>query len=177
MATSSVLQSTGLHIQSLPTVMHQSSPFPVERNRATAPKIAQDRLSSWKEVATYLRQGVRTVQRYETKCQLPVHRMNNTPRSPVFAFRSEIDFWLRSRRNDGNPVRSSREERCVSASLVNTSAELMIRCRTLQGALRGQMEILKEHMQRLQALRSSSGSSRVHLLAILSAPEVVRRNC
>jgi hypothetical protein len=50
-------------------------------------------LSSWKEIANYLRRGVRTVQRWEQQYRLPVHRPAGKDRSAVFALASEIDYW------------------------------------------------------------------------------------
>ena len=52
-------------------------------------------LSSWKEVASYLNRGMRTVQRWE-RFGLPVHRMGDSSRAPVFAFANEIEGWLRN---------------------------------------------------------------------------------
>ncbi len=54
-------------------------------------------LQSWKEIAVYLKRGVRTVQRWEQSDGLPVRRHRVSKRSPVFAFPSEIDQWLHSR--------------------------------------------------------------------------------
>jgi hypothetical protein len=51
-------------------------------------------LNSWKEIAQYLDRGVRTVQRWERELKLPVHRIGNTKRSPVFAVVAELNFWL-----------------------------------------------------------------------------------
>ncbi len=51
-----------------------------------------DRLDSWKEIAAYLRRGVRTAQRWEREAKLPVHRVA-TERGSVYAFRSELDAW------------------------------------------------------------------------------------
>lgn len=56
----------------------------------TAPPI----LNSWKEIATYLDRGVRTVQRWERDLHLPVHRIGNGRRSPVYANVAELKFWL-----------------------------------------------------------------------------------
>ena len=53
-----------------------------------------DVLNSWKEVATYLGRGVRTVQRWEQELGLPVRRPRGKTRSAVIAFRSELDQWL-----------------------------------------------------------------------------------
>lgn len=54
-----------------------------------------DILNSWKEIASYLGRGVRTVQRWESELHLPVHRMGQSDRSPVFAFKPELDNWVR----------------------------------------------------------------------------------
>lgn len=59
----------------------------------THPKTADDRLDSWKEIAAYLDRDVRTVQRWETREGLPVHRLEHRKRGTVYAFRSEIESW------------------------------------------------------------------------------------
>lgn len=61
-------------------------------------------LNSWKEIASYLGRGVRTVQRWEQELGLPVHRPKGKDRSAVLAFREELDQWLRSTavRSNGN---------------------------------------------------------------------------
>jgi len=59
-----------------------------------------DVLNSWKEVASYLGRGVRTVQRWEQELSLPVRRPRGKSRSAIIAFRSELDEWLqRASRN------------------------------------------------------------------------------
>ena len=57
---------------------------------------ADQRLDSWKEIATYLKRGERTVRRWEAQEGLPVHRHLHTKRASVYAFRSEIDVWWNS---------------------------------------------------------------------------------
>jgi hypothetical protein len=52
-------------------------------------------LHSWKEIASYLGRGVRTLQRYESNLGLPVHRPLGKARSSVLAFKDEIDRWLK----------------------------------------------------------------------------------
>ena len=54
------------------------------------------RLNSWKEIASHLGRGVRTVQRWERELQLPVHRIGTGPRSPVYALTTELNFWIRT---------------------------------------------------------------------------------
>jgi len=55
-----------------------------------------DVLNSWKEVATYLGRGIRTVQRWERELGLPIRRPRCKLRSPIIAFRPELDQWLQS---------------------------------------------------------------------------------
>ena len=52
-----------------------------------------DRLDSWKEIASYFKREVRTVQLWEKKEGLPVHRHFHKQLGSVFAFRSEIEQW------------------------------------------------------------------------------------
>ena len=52
-------------------------------------------LHSWKEIASELNRGVRTVQRWEQQLNMPVRRVSQGPRSPVFAFPAELHRWLR----------------------------------------------------------------------------------
>jgi Tol biopolymer transport system component len=57
----------------------------------------QDRLDSWKRIAAYLRRDVTTVQRWERREAMPVHRHLHDRLGSVFAFRSELDRWWASR--------------------------------------------------------------------------------
>ena len=58
---------------------------------------AGDRLDSWKEIAAYLRRDITTVQRWEKREGMPVHRHVHDKKGSVYAFRTEIDGWARSR--------------------------------------------------------------------------------
>ena len=51
-------------------------------------------LTSWKEIADYMRSGVRTVQRYEREFGLPIRRPTGKSRGSVIATRAEIDAWV-----------------------------------------------------------------------------------
>lgn len=64
-------------------------------------------LNSWKEIASYVGRGVRTVQRWESECGMPIHRPRGHARSAVLAFSDEIDKWLRS---DRNPEKAARQQ-------------------------------------------------------------------
>ena len=60
--------------------------------RASTPP-AEDRLESWKDIATYLDKDVRTVQRWERDAGLPVSRPSQGKIRNVYASRSELDAW------------------------------------------------------------------------------------
>ena len=54
-------------------------------------------LDSWKEIASYVKRHVSTVQRWEEREGMPVHRHVHDKRGSVYAFSSELDAWLQSR--------------------------------------------------------------------------------
>ncbi len=56
-----------------------------------------DRLNTWKEIATYLKRGVRTLQRWERDEGLPVHRLPHQKLGSVYAYRHELDEWWKKR--------------------------------------------------------------------------------
>lgn len=56
-----------------------------------------NRLDSWKEIAVYLDREVRTVQRWEKRENLPVHRHLHRKIGSIFAFKHEIDHWRKCR--------------------------------------------------------------------------------
>jgi Tol biopolymer transport system component len=58
----------------------------------------QDRLDSWKKIASFLKRDVSTVQRWERREAMPVHRHQHDKLGSVFAFRSELHAWWESRR-------------------------------------------------------------------------------
>ena len=64
----------------------------------TAPPGPEDRLDSWKEIAAYLKRGVRTVQRWERAGRLPVHRLELDRQGSVFAYKAELNAWWESHR-------------------------------------------------------------------------------
>ena len=56
-----------------------------------------DRLDSWKAISSYLKRDVTTVQRWEKREGMPVHRHVHDKQGSVYAYRSELDQWMRSR--------------------------------------------------------------------------------
>ena len=60
-------------------------------------KPLEDRLDSWKEIAAYLDRDVTTVQRWEKREGMPVHRHLHDKMGSVYASRAELDAWVRAR--------------------------------------------------------------------------------
>jgi TolB-like protein/Tfp pilus assembly protein PilF len=56
------------------------------------------RLDSWKEIAAYLNRDVTTVQRWEKREGMPVHRHVHDKRGSVYALPAELDAWRESRK-------------------------------------------------------------------------------
>ena len=59
----------------------------------TQSQAAGERLDSWKQIADHLKRDVRTVQRWEKKEGLPVHRLVHGALGTVYAYKSELDAW------------------------------------------------------------------------------------
>lgn len=56
-------------------------------------------LDSWKEIANYVKRDVSTVQRWEKREGMPIHRHLHDKRGSVYAVPSELDSWLQSRKS------------------------------------------------------------------------------
>ena len=56
------------------------------------------RLDSWKKIAKHFNRDVTTVQRWERREGMPVHRHVHDKQGSVYAFRSELDAWWEGRR-------------------------------------------------------------------------------
>jgi Tol biopolymer transport system component len=72
----------------------------------------EDRLDSWKEIASYLNRDVTTVQRWEKREAMPIHRHLHDKMGSVYASRAELDAWARGRnlqvaQQNGNRASSS----------------------------------------------------------------------
>ena len=85
-----------------------------EPSPGTPPSVRppEDRLDSWKEIAAYLNRDVTTVQRWEKREGMPVHRHLHDRMGSVYASRAELDAWARSR---NLPSSAGERERCPLA--------------------------------------------------------------
>ncbi len=70
-------------------------PFPGISPSVTPP---EGQLDSWKEIAAYLKRDVTTVQRWEKREGMPVHRHLHDRSGSIYAYSSELDAWLQSRK-------------------------------------------------------------------------------
>ena len=78
----------------------------------------EGRLDSWKEIAAYLRRDVTTVQRWEKREGMPVHRHVHDKRGSVYALPHELDAWMQSRRQrlgEEKPDAEAEAEKMYSA--------------------------------------------------------------
>lgn len=78
------------HVAASPaTIVRQMRP-----DRAPDLHLDSEFLNGWKEVGAYLGRSVRTVQRWERLCGLPVHRPSLTSPGVVIGSRVEIRDWV-----------------------------------------------------------------------------------
>ena len=78
----------------------------------------QDKLDSWKAIAAYLKRDVTTVQRWERREGMPVHRHLHDKQGSVYAFCSELDVWSEGRRAATAQNEESPSELAVQAATV-----------------------------------------------------------
>ena len=106
-------------------------------------------LNSWKEIAVYLGRGVRTTQRWEQELRLPIHRIRPTRHSPVFAYISELDEWIR---RHANPAHKSLLRYQIDDKLKERIRANLERMQRLQQQLgetrRTHQELIRELQQR-----------------------------
>ena len=74
-------------------------------------KLSEDRLDSWKAIAVYLGRDVTTVQRWEKRETMPVHRHVHDKRGSVYALAPELDAWLQGRRQNPGEQQDEKEQK------------------------------------------------------------------
>lgn len=84
------------------------------------------RLESWKEIAAYLGRDVTTVQRWEKREGMPVHRHLHDKRGSVYAVPAELDAWRQSRK----PHQPEEAEEAPAADTSPVEASPLIRERS-----------------------------------------------
>lgn len=111
-------------------------------------------LNSWKEIASYVGRGVRTIQRYEQGQGFPVHRISGSAHSSVMAFPGEIDRWLHSAPR--SEFRNPKQQACASVgslkALILEGADLRTQARENRIAHRAAVSQL---MSNIDSLRQS----------------------
>lgn len=72
---------------------------PAQNHRQNEPNAGDVpvRIDAWKDIASYLKRGTRTVQRWEREEGLPVHRLQHDKLGSVYAWKHELDAWWASR--------------------------------------------------------------------------------
>jgi serine/threonine-protein kinase len=75
----------------------------IEETQTQLPEWSAERLDSWKEIASFFRREVRTVQLWEKSEGLPVRRQYHRKLGSVYAYRRELESWWarRSARSAG----------------------------------------------------------------------------
>jgi hypothetical protein len=87
-----------------------------KRSAAEKEIVQTEILSGWKDIARYLRKGVRTVQRYEIELGLPIRRPSGKSAGAVLATKAELDAWVAA-----SPIRNAFQ---LQKRLINVSGEI-----------------------------------------------------
>jgi len=98
----------------------QNNPTDERFSRLPPPEKVAERLDSWKEIATYLNRDVTTVQRWEKREGMPVHRHLHDKRGSVYALSCELDTWRQSRN-----LRLAEEDEGIATDDASEDAEAL----------------------------------------------------
>ena len=118
-------------------------------------------LNSWKEIASHLERGVRTVQRWESELGLPVRRTGRGKRGAVYALVSELDLWRvtsgavvgkeldpGSERAAGSAVEESRRLLSSVQSMVQSVSMTTVRQRQQAQALQKRLDETRRRLRK-----------------------------
>jgi hypothetical protein len=118
-------------------------------------------LNSWKEIASHLERGVRTVQRWESELGLPVRRTGRGKRGAVYALVSELDLWRvtsgavvgkeldpGSERAAGSAVEESRRLMSSVQSMVQSVSMTTVRQRQQAQALQKRLDEMRRRLRK-----------------------------
>jgi predicted glycosyl hydrolase (DUF1957 family) len=118
-------------------------------------------LNSWKEIASHLERGVRTVQRWESELGLPVRRTGRGKRGAVYALVSELDLWRvtsgavvgkeldpGSERAAGSAVEESRRLMSNIQSMVLSVSMTTVRQRQQAQALQKRLDEMRRRLRK-----------------------------
>ena len=109
-------------------------------------------LSGWKDIASYLGKGVRTVQRYEQHLGLPVRRPAGKDWGSVVATKAELDAWIMA-----SPIREAFHLSAQTQIVEQADARKVFRSGLAEmGKLRNQLMTLRaEVTSSVQLLQES----------------------
>jgi hypothetical protein len=136
--------------------------------------------TSWKEIASYLGKGVRTVQRWEAQFGLPVQRPNARDKGIVRASREELDEWIATRwsprlkKPDAIDSFSSPPPAKVQGA-VETHHQLQAQNRELLFGLQQSLEELSRNCQSLAINLASCRELRTQTPKSFADPEIAPR--
>jgi hypothetical protein len=116
-------------------------------------------LTSWKEIASYMGKGVRTVQRWEAEMELPVRRPA-ADRHIVLAFPAELDTWARRKIDLQTVSKSNLEARRVNHEQTNAHLQRM---RNLVQIMMERMELNRAYTEKIkkQCERGCNGNQQL----------------
>ena len=69
----------------------------------------RERLEEWKEISAYIQVHPSTAKRFHKHDGLPVHKRGFTQKARVFAYKSELDEWVKSKRNGSSAEKAGND--------------------------------------------------------------------
>jgi TolB-like protein/Tfp pilus assembly protein PilF len=133
---------------------------------APSKNLSAGRLESWKEIAAYLNRDVTTVQRWEKREGMPVHRHLHDQRGSVYAVPAELDAWRRTRGPRADKLQETDAEPSISEKI--DSAKTASRFRLwIPWALAASIVLLTAAYMAFRHRPASQPPAPIHSLAVL----------
>jgi len=138
-------------------------------------------LTSWKEIASFLGKGVRTVQRWEATLGLPVIRPANGRSGIVMARPSDLEAWLlngryRSHRNSDGQGKKNGEVHATFTAYVQELRRYHAEVRSLCDQMKVTRETLQHEIERLRFLCGEWHAIRARMVSEENPPRVTKAN-
>ena len=120
-------------------------------------------LSCWKDIASYLGKGVRTVQRWEQELSMPVRRPNGGGlKGPVTARKADLDQWLALQWSEKKGGSLSFPDQLPALPSILTSTSLIHTSRQLRGENQLLVQGIRATVENLRLTCASFDLTRSH---------------
>lgn len=83
-------------------------------------------LDSWKEIANYLDRSEKTCRKWENELCLPIHRLEDSPKARVLAYKEELDEWMKEKLSKTSKNKSGKHNIYITGEFFSKKGNIII---------------------------------------------------